>query len=136
MKKILATISLAAIFPVCSFGAPTNNSEVAGVWRATIDGLPAMTLTVEEHDGKLMGAALFFTIRRQTGTPTTSTPGVPEPLIEPRFDSKVLRFKVVVGNPELPNPLPHALDFEITDLNKGRLLIEGRPGMEFTREQR
>jgi hypothetical protein len=135
MKKILATISLAALFPVCSFGAPTNNSEVAGVWRATIDGLPAMTLTVEEHDGKLMGAALFFTIHQKTGTPTTSAPEVPEPLIEPRFDGKTLRFKVVVGNTGLPNPLPHEFGFEITDPNRARLLIDGRPGMEFTRDR-
>jgi len=56
--------------------------------------LPAVTLVVEEDDGKLMGAVLFYLIRRNPGAAPSASPGFPGPMIEPRFDGKTLSFKV------------------------------------------
>ena len=59
-----------------------------------MEGLPAVTLTVTEEGGSLSGAVLFYLHRREPGRPVTATPGVPEPLFNPRFDGKTLTFQV------------------------------------------
>ena len=69
-------------------------APVVGVWRAQMEGLPAMTLTVTDEGGSLTGAVLFYLHRREPGQPATATPGVPEPLSHPQFDGKTLMFQV------------------------------------------
>ena len=69
-------------------------APVVGVWRAQMEGLPAMTLTVTDEGGSLTGAVLFYLHRRDPGKPETATPGVPEPLFNPKFDGKTLTFQV------------------------------------------
>jgi len=69
-------------------------APVVGIWRAQMEGLPAMTLTVSDEGGSLTGAVLFYLHRREPGQPVTATPGVPEPLFHPQFDGKTLTFQV------------------------------------------
>jgi hypothetical protein len=71
-----------------------NTASVVGIWRCQMDGLPAITLTVTDEGGSLTGAVLFYLHRREAGQPVTATPGVPEPLFNPRFDGKTLTFQV------------------------------------------
>ncbi|HEY1903444.1 MAG TPA: hypothetical protein VGG56_13490 [Terracidiphilus sp.] len=71
-----------------------NMDPVVGIWRCEMDGLPAVTLTVTDEGGSLTGAILFYLHRREAGQPVTATPGVPEPLFNPRFDGKTLTFQV------------------------------------------
>jgi hypothetical protein len=59
-----------------------------------MEGLPAMTLTVTDEGGSLAGAVLFYLHRREPGQPVTVTPGVPEPLFNPKFDGHTLTFQV------------------------------------------
>jgi hypothetical protein len=72
----------------------SNLAPVVGIWRAQMEGLPAITLTVTDEGGSLTGAVLFYLHRRERGQPVTSTPGVPEPLFHPQFDGKTLTFQV------------------------------------------
>jgi hypothetical protein len=77
-----------------SAGSPTKNSAIIGQWKCTMEGLPAVALVVEEDDGKLIGAILFYLIRRNPGAAPSASPGFPGPMIEPSFDGKTLSFKV------------------------------------------
>src|SRR5205809_4814526 len=75
------------------FGAD-KNSVINGVWRAQVDGLPALVITVSDEGGDLAGAVLFYLIRRDTGQPPKGSPGIPEPLFNLGFDGKTLDFRV------------------------------------------
>ena len=74
--------------------ANSSVTPVEGVWRCDMNGLPAVTLTVTNESGDLSGAVLFYLHRRDPGKPETATPGVPEPLFNPKFDGKTLTFQV------------------------------------------
>jgi hypothetical protein len=78
----------------CTAFAANNNSAITGVWRAQIDGLPALIMTISDEGGGLTGAILFYQIQRSGVQPALSSPGIPEPLFDMRFDGKTLDFKV------------------------------------------
>jgi hypothetical protein len=71
-----------------------QNVAVVGIWRGELDSLPAVTLNITDEAGPLQGAILFYMIRREEGKPPTSSPGIPEPLFNPRFDGKSLTFQL------------------------------------------
>ncbi len=71
-----------------------ETTPILGVWRAQMDGSPVVTLTVTNEGGKLAGALLFYLLRRDEKGGTSSSPGIPEPLLNPTFDGKVLGFQV------------------------------------------
>jgi hypothetical protein len=89
MKLIVVVLSWA-----CLVFAADKNSAVSGVWRAQMDGLPALVMTISDEGGDLTGAILFYLIRRDEGQPPQSAPGIPEPLFNLRFDGKALDFRV------------------------------------------
>src|SRR5262249_13920519 len=76
MKLIAVVLSWACL----AFGAD-KNSGVNGVWRAQMDGLPALVITISDEGGDLVGAILFYLIRRDEGQTPKATPGIPEPLL-------------------------------------------------------
>ncbi len=71
-----------------------RDAAICGIWRAELDNLPAVVLNVTDEAGRLQGAILFYLVRRDEGKPPTSSPGIPEPLFNPRFDGKSLTFQV------------------------------------------
>jgi hypothetical protein len=76
-------------------GNPSASAApIEGVWRCEMHGLPAVTLTVTKEGGSLTGAVLFYLHRTEPGKSETATPGVPEPLFNPKFDNKTLTFEV------------------------------------------
>ena len=81
------------LFMAVALSGVAADAPVLGVWRATESGVPAVTLTITDEGGKLSGAVLFYLIRRDTNPPTSSA-GIPEPLLNPHFDGKVLTFEV------------------------------------------
>ncbi len=71
-------------------------SPLTGVWRGQADNLPAVTITITDEGGTLSGAVLFFLhVRATVNDPWTSRPSTAaEPLLNPVFDGKTLRFMV------------------------------------------
>jgi hypothetical protein len=72
----------------------SNGTAIDGVWRAQDQGLPFVTLNLNHEEGTLNGAILFYLHLRETGQPVTSSAGIPEPILHPNFDGKVLTFAV------------------------------------------
>jgi hypothetical protein len=130
MRRLLIS-ALFLIASTAALAAPAvDNSLVLGVWKAQTDSLPLMTLTVEQQNGQLIGAVLFYLIRRNPGAPETSSAGVPEPLIDPTFDGKTLAFKVSHSHAhtDSEHTPPVAFHFELTGSGKLRALgPEGKP---------
>jgi hypothetical protein len=105
-------------------------TSLEGVWRAEMDGLPAITLTLTNEDGRLTGAVLFYLHRREAGQPVTATPGVPEPLFKPRFDGKTLTFQVSHRRAHPPQTFadgPITFDLKMTGADRGELINENEP---------
>lgn len=75
-------------------GSSQNRAAIEGVWRARMHDLPAVTLNITYESGSLNGAILFYLLRKEPGQAETASPGVPEPLMHPQFDGKVLTFAV------------------------------------------
>jgi hypothetical protein len=104
MRNRIGTLCSVALLAVAATCAQTSaskaaspaqgNSSIVGVWRAQDQGLPFVTLNLNQEEGTLSGAILFYLHRRDPGQPATSSPGVPEPILHPSFDGKVLTFAV------------------------------------------
>jgi hypothetical protein len=74
---------------------PVDNKPILGVWRAQMDGQPAFTLVITGENGGLSGAILFYKLMREDENHIyIASPGVPEPILNPKFDGKVLTFQV------------------------------------------
>jgi hypothetical protein len=104
-----------------------DHSSIIGIWRCQMDGLPAVTLTVTDESGSLTGAILFYLHRRDPGQPVTATPGVPEPLFNPKFDGKALTFQVSHRRAHPPGSLQDAavpFELKLTSDDKGELVNE------------
>jgi hypothetical protein len=115
-----------------------NHERIEGVWRAQMDRLPAVTLTVTYETGSLNGAILFYLLRREPGKAETSTPGIPEPLIDPKFDGVTLSFSVSHRRAHPPASLssaPVKFTLRITGQDKAELRNESEssPPVEMVR---
>jgi hypothetical protein len=136
MRRLLFS-ALFLITSAAALAAPAvDNSPVLGVWKAQMNSLPMMTLTVEQENGQLIGAILFYLIRRDPGAPETATAGVPEPLIDPTFDGKTLAFKVshTHAHSDSEHTPPVAFHFDLSGDGKLRALgPEGQP-LELVRD--
>jgi hypothetical protein len=117
-----------------------NREAIEGVWRAQIDGLPAVTLNVTYETGSLNGAILFYLLRRDPGKAETSTPGIPEPLIDPKFDGLTLSFSVSHRRAHPPASFhtpPMQFRLHLTEPNHAELTNESEPSpkVEVQRDQ-
>ena len=119
--------------------AQVGQSAVAGVWRAQMNGLPAITLNVTTETGSLNGAILFYLLRKDPGKAETSSPGIPEPLMHPQFDGKVLTFSVshrrAHGASTATDP-PVNFTMTLVGANKARLVSghDGTAGIEIMKD--
>ena len=128
-RLLISTLFLIASTAVLAAPA-VDNSPILGVWKANVGSLPMMTITLEEENGKLIGAVLFYLIRRNPGAPETASAGAPAPLIDPTFDGKTLSFKVSHrrAHPGTENDPPVAFRFELSGDGKIRFQDpDGRP---------
>jgi len=101
-----------------------------------MDSLPFLTLTVEEENGKLIGAVLFFLLRRDPNGSPTASPGIPEPLINPSFDGKTLAFQVSHrhAHPGTEHDPPVTFKFELQSSGKLVGVDHDGPPVELVRE--
>jgi hypothetical protein len=105
-------------------------APIEGVWRCQMEGLPAVTLTVTEEGGTLTGAVMFYLHKREPGQPVSATPGVPEPLLNPRFDGKTLRFQVSHRRAHPPDSLqdqPVNFQLKLDGPDTGEFVNESEP---------
>jgi hypothetical protein len=120
MKRLL-TLALGL---TCLAFAGDDNSAVTGVWRAQMEGFPALVMTISDEGGDLTGAILFYLIRRNDGQAPRSSPGIPEPLFNLKFDGKVLDFRVSHRRAHPPRTVddpPVSFHLKITAPNEGML---------------
>lgn len=131
LTAVLAAAGFAQSAPLKNDVAAPENA-VVGVWRAEADGLPFVTLTITNEGGSLAGAVLFYLHRRDPGQPMTSSPGIPEPLINPKFDGQTLTFEVSHKHAHPPKSLnDRAISFslKLTGPNEGELVNEYDPSL-------
>jgi len=131
---------IVAIAVAASAKEKKADAAILGIWRAEQDNLPAVTLNITEEGGSLQGAILFYLIRRDEGKPPTSSPGVPEPLFNPRFDGKSLTFQVshrhAHANTSTDPPVTFRLDLTGPDEAKlVRIPQDGPPYVRMVREK-
>ena len=118
--------------------AADKYSAVTGVWRAQMDGLPALTMTISDEGGELTGAILFYLIRRNDGQPARSSPGSPEPLFNLKFDGNELEFRVShrrAHGPGTAHDPPVNFRLKITGPNEGMLVREKNESIRVSRDQ-
>jgi hypothetical protein len=113
-SRILLTCAAIAMMATAGFSQtiqPSNatvSAPITGIWRCQMNGLPAVTLTMTDEGGSLTGAVLFYLHRREPGQQETATPGVPEPLFNPKFDGQTLTFQVSHRRAHPPGSLQDA----------------------------
>jgi hypothetical protein len=136
MKTRLAGLALAGLLCASGFAqsAPaTAPAAITGVWRGQMDNLPAVTLTITDEGGKLSGAILFFLhVRATVNDPWTTKPATAaEPILDPVFDGKTLRFLVSHKRAHPPRTLndpPSHFRLTLMGPNKAGLVNETEAG--------
>jgi hypothetical protein len=110
--------------------ASSAAKEFVGVWHGEYRGLPWVTVTLTDEGGALSGAVLFYLHRQTAGAAETAAPGVPEPLLDPHFDSTTLSFRVSAhhagGSAPLEEP-PIPMTIEFIDADHARLVNQQDP---------
>ena len=113
--------------------SPTTAS-IEGVWRANMNGLPAIALILTTESGSLSGAVQFYFQHRDTvEQPWTSTPGLPEPLFNLKFDGTTLTFQVSHRRAHPPGSLkdpPVSFHMKLIAPDKAELVNELEPGTQ------
>ena len=139
--RMLLIVGLMAI--ACALQSQTKGSDrFVGVWRGQMEILPAVTLNITDEGGGLSGAVLFYLIKKSStmSEPTTSTPGVPEPLFNPRVEGQSLVFEVSHRRAHPPKTLsdpPVHFRLKLLDQDKAELVNETEnsgPAVVLTRE--
>ncbi|MGB9416220.1 MAG: hypothetical protein WCB58_07880 [Acidobacteriaceae bacterium] len=122
-----ASVSNAAVSDSMASSAA---NEIVGVWHGEYRGLPWVTVTLTDEGGTLSGAVLFYLHRQTAGAVETATPGVPEPLLDPHFDSTTLSFRVSAhhaGGPASLEEPPIPMTIEFIDADHARLVNQQDP---------
>jgi hypothetical protein len=102
-----------------------DEAAVSGVWRGQFEGLPWATVTLTDEGGGVSGAIVFYLHRRDPGGQLSSTPSVPEPLLNPHFVGRVLSFAVSHRHAHPPGSLTDApihLRIDFTNKDHATLL--------------
>ena len=108
MKKtlgILASLALAAMLTATAnaqaaaqtIDKPFIHPKWTGVWQGTLDGVPAVTLTLADDAGEASGTIVFHAIKKENGH-AYSFSIEPHTLIHPRVDGNTISFQVKRGN--------------------------------------
>jgi len=143
-RWIFFLLGSALVFVVAGVVQATGsgrNDAIVGIWRAEYDNLPAATLNITDEAGPLQGAMLFYLIRRQEGKPSTSSPGIPEPLFNPRFDGKKLTFQLSHRHAHAETTSDPPVTFELVltgpdEANLVRIPQDGPAYVRMVREKR
>ena len=118
----------------------STNAPINGVWRGQMNGLPVVTLLVTDEGGSLVGGVLFyFHQRANENSPWTATPGLPEPMLNPKFEGKTLTFQISHRRAHPPGSLndpPMPFHLTLVGPDKAELLNEKEgPSLTLTRSE-
>ena len=83
-----------------SIDKPFIHPKWSGVWQGTLDGVPAVTLTLADDAGEANGTIVFHAIKNENGH-AFSFSTEPHTLIQPRvngIDGNTISFQVRRGN--------------------------------------
>jgi hypothetical protein len=80
-----------------SIDKPFVHPKWTGVWQGTLDGVPAVTLTLADDAGEANGTIVFHAIKNENGH-AYSFSIEPHTLIHPRVEGNTLSFQVIRGN--------------------------------------
>ncbi len=82
-----------------SIEQPFVHAKWSGVWQATLDGIPSVTLTLADDAGEANGTIVFHAVAKDKsdGHPYSFSTE-PHTLIHPRFEGDKLIFQVRRGN--------------------------------------
>lgn len=110
-----------------------DSAKFVGVWRAQMDGLPAVDIGISDEGGEFTGAILFYLhFRPDTTSPWTSKPGSPAPMFNMHIDGETLRFRVSHKGAHPPRTLhdaPVSFRLTIKGSNKAELINEDEHDM-------
>jgi hypothetical protein len=132
MKPMLR-VCLTGLFMLIAACIPTwaGDSQVAGVWTATMHNQPCIKLTVHDSGGQLSGKIIFYLLVLEDGT--WRVKGNDEvALIHPRLENNAFVFEVVHakkhGSTDPANQELKTFRMELTGRNEGvfKNAIEGQ----------
>ena len=125
-----------ALLALASAAKSAKMSDLMGVWKGSLDSLPAVTLTLDRDGGNLTGAILFYLIRRSENGKETASVDVPEPLLQPKFDGKALTFWVShkrAHQPRTLNDPPVEFKLELQGSKAAVLISREAPPLKMTK---
>ena len=93
MKKTI-TLCLASALLLATIPARAENSQMAGVWRASMHDQPCILMNVHDNQGQLSGNIIFYLLKLENGS-WHATGSDPIPLIHPRIEGNYFVFEVV-----------------------------------------
>ena len=96
--------SMQPVWAAGETAATVDNLVMVGVWRGNNQGSPFVALTIKNENGSLSGSILFYPQHHEDGK--TSTPGDPEPLLNPKFDGDTFTFQVSPKGAHSPGSSP------------------------------
>jgi hypothetical protein len=94
---LLASSAAIAQTAAQSIDKPFVHPVWTGVWQGTLDGVPAVTLTLANDAGEANGTIVFHAIKNENGH-AYSFSTEPHTLIHPRVEGNTLSFQVIRGN--------------------------------------
>jgi hypothetical protein len=138
-----------AVFPNASDGNDLilrrTAEPIAGTWRGKIYDLPGVVLTVSDDGGKFSGTIIFYFLHRNTehaSWEVDTTHLTALPLLDPKFDGKILSFQVSHKEAHPPRTLndpPSSFQMRLTGKDEGELLNlteKQSPGVKMARDSR
>ena len=69
-------------------------SPIAGTWEGQSHGLKAITLKISQDSRNISGTVVFYILKDEGSGLHVGRPSDPLPLLNPRWNGKVLRFSV------------------------------------------
>jgi hypothetical protein len=94
-------IAIAICSLLLTVAAPITAQSAAkpswlGIWRATLDGVPSVTLTLADDTGELGGTAVFYAVN---GKKKQAISIEPHTLLHPKLEGNTLTFQVRRASP-------------------------------------
>ena len=91
-----AALALAAALATAQSSTPARPTPAwAGTWEGKVNGLPGITLTIDDAGGKIAGSVVFYLQKRaDVNAPWRVTGQDSKPLVAPRVEGNTLTFEV------------------------------------------